>query len=37
MDVYVTGKKLRVGAIVICEIVARTDYDLAAAAIGDAR
>jgi ribosomal protein S12 methylthiotransferase len=35
--VYVTGKKLRVGAIVPCEIVARTDYDLAAAAIGAAR
>jgi len=35
--VYVTGKNLKVGAMVPCEIVARTDYDLAAAAIGPAR
>jgi ribosomal protein S12 methylthiotransferase len=35
--VYVTGEGLAVGAIVPCEIVARSDYDLAAAAIGDAR
>jgi ribosomal protein S12 methylthiotransferase len=35
--VYVTGEELSVGAIVPCEIVARAGYDLAAAAIGDAR
>jgi ribosomal protein S12 methylthiotransferase len=35
--VYVTGEDLAVGAIVPCEIVARSGYDLAAAAIGDAR
>jgi ribosomal protein S12 methylthiotransferase len=31
--VYVTGKKLRAGQIVPCEIVATRDYDLVAAAI----
>jgi ribosomal protein S12 methylthiotransferase len=35
--VYVTGEELSVGGIVPCEIVARSGYDLAAAAIGDAR
>ena len=35
--VYVTGEELSVGAIVPCEIVARAGYDLAAAAVGDAR
>jgi ribosomal protein S12 methylthiotransferase len=35
--VYVTGENLAVGAMVPCEVVARTDYDLAAAAIGDPR
>jgi ribosomal protein S12 methylthiotransferase len=35
--VYVTGEDLDVGAMVPCEVVARTDYDLAAAAIGDPR
>jgi ribosomal protein S12 methylthiotransferase len=35
--VYVTGEDLAVGAMVPCEVVARTDYDLAAAAIGDPR
>ncbi len=35
--VYVTGEKLAAGALVPCEIVARSDYDLVAAAIGDAR
>jgi ribosomal protein S12 methylthiotransferase len=35
--VYVTGKGISVGSIVPCEIVARSGYDLAAAAIGDAR
>ena len=33
--VYVTGEGLSVGAIVPCEIVARSEYDLAAAAIGE--
>ncbi|MCC7476200.1 MAG: 30S ribosomal protein S12 methylthiotransferase RimO [Pirellulales bacterium] len=32
--VYVTGEKLSVGAMVPCEIVARSGYDLAAAAVG---
>jgi ribosomal protein S12 methylthiotransferase len=32
--VYVTGEGLRMGAIVPCEVVARSGYDLAAAAIG---
>jgi ribosomal protein S12 methylthiotransferase len=35
--VYVTGEGISVGSIVPCEIVARSGYDLAAAAIGDAR
>ncbi len=35
--VYVTGQKLTVGAMVPCEIVARSGYDLAAAAIGKPR
>jgi ribosomal protein S12 methylthiotransferase len=35
--VYVTGKKLRPGRIVPCEIVARQGYDLVAAAVGKAR
>lgn len=35
--VYVTGERLSVGAMVPCEIVARSDYDLAAAAIGKPR
>jgi ribosomal protein S12 methylthiotransferase len=35
--VYVTGERLSVGSIVPCEVVARAGYDLAAAAIGDAR
>jgi len=35
--VYVTGERLAAGKIVPCEVVARTDYDLAAVAIGDAR
>jgi ribosomal protein S12 methylthiotransferase len=35
--VYVTGEKLAAGALVPCEIVARSGYDLAAAAIGEAR
>lgn len=35
--VYVTGENLRTGAIVPCEIVATSGYDLAAAAIGEAR
>jgi ribosomal protein S12 methylthiotransferase len=33
--VYVSGEGLRPGAIVPCEIVARSDYDLVAAAVGD--
>jgi ribosomal protein S12 methylthiotransferase len=32
--VYVTGKKLRPGAFVLCEIVATSDYDLVGAAVG---
>lgn len=35
--VYVTGENLAVGQIVPCEVVARADYDLAAAAIGEPR
>lgn len=35
--VYVTGENLRTGAIVPCEIVATSGYDLAAAAIGEPR
>ena len=35
--VYVTGEGLAVGAIVPCEIVARSDYDLVAAAVGEPR
>jgi ribosomal protein S12 methylthiotransferase len=35
--VYVSGDGLRVGAIVPCEIVARSGYDLAAAAVGEPR
>jgi ribosomal protein S12 methylthiotransferase len=35
--VYVTGAGLRPGAIVPCEIVASREYDLVAAASGNAR
>ena len=35
--VYVTGKKLRPGQIVPCEIVATRDYDLIGAAVGKPR
>lgn len=35
--VYVTGKKLRAGQIVPCEIVAVRDYDLIGAAVGKPR
>ena len=35
--VYVTGKKLRAGQIVPCEIVATRDYDLIGAAVGKPR
>jgi ribosomal protein S12 methylthiotransferase len=35
--VYVTGKKLRSGQIVPCEIVASQEYDLVAAALGRGR
>jgi ribosomal protein S12 methylthiotransferase len=35
--VYVTGKKLRPGQIVPCEIVASQEYDLVAAACGNPR
>jgi ribosomal protein S12 methylthiotransferase len=35
--VYVTGEELSVGSIVPCEIVATSEYDLVAAAVGDAR
>jgi ribosomal protein S12 methylthiotransferase len=35
--VYVTGKKLRPGQIVPCEIVASREYDLVAAACGNGR
>jgi ribosomal protein S12 methylthiotransferase len=33
--VYVTGEKLSTGRIVPCEVVARSDYDLVAVAIGE--
>src|SRR6185312_1570635 len=33
--VYVTGENLAVGSIVPCEIVATSEYDLVAAAVGD--
>ena len=35
--VYVTGKKLRPGRMVPCEVVASQGYDLVAAAVGKAR
>jgi ribosomal protein S12 methylthiotransferase len=35
--VYVTGKKLAVGKLVPCEIVAQSGYDLVAVAVGEAR
>lgn len=35
--VYVSGPKLKVGAIVSCEIVGSNDYDLIAASIGEPR
>jgi hypothetical protein len=35
--VYVTGKELSVGSIVPCEIVATSEYDLIAAAVGESR
>jgi ribosomal protein S12 methylthiotransferase len=35
--VYVSGEGLRAGAIVPCEVVGRSGYDLVAAAIGDSR
>ncbi len=35
--VYVTGRKLKAGQIVPCEIVARSEYDLVAVAVGGAR
>jgi ribosomal protein S12 methylthiotransferase len=35
--VYVSGKNLKVGAIVPCEVVGVSEYDLVAAAVGDAR
>jgi len=35
--VYVSGENLRVGAIVSCEIVGSSEYDLVVAAIGPAR
>ncbi|MGE0607329.1 MAG: 30S ribosomal protein S12 methylthiotransferase RimO [Pirellulales bacterium] len=35
--VYVTGKKLKAGQIVPCEIVAQQEYDLVAAAVGKPR
>jgi ribosomal protein S12 methylthiotransferase len=35
--VYVTGEELSTGSIVPCEIVATSEYDLVAAAIGEAR
>jgi ribosomal protein S12 methylthiotransferase len=35
--VYVTGERLSVGAIVPCEVVARSGYDLAAVAVGKSR
>jgi ribosomal protein S12 methylthiotransferase len=35
--VYVTGEHLSVGSLVPCEVVARNDYDLVAAAVGESR
>jgi ribosomal protein S12 methylthiotransferase len=35
--VYVTGEGLQAGAMVPCEIVGRSGYDLVAAAVGDSR
>ncbi len=35
--VYVTGKRIKAGAIVPCEIVATSDYDLVAVAVGKPR
>ncbi len=35
--VYVTGERLKLGSIVPCEVVARSGYDLAAAAVGPPR
>ena len=35
--VYVTGKKLAAGKIVPCEIVATSEYDLVAVAVGKSR
>jgi ribosomal protein S12 methylthiotransferase len=35
--VYVSGERLKPGALVPCEIVARSDYDLVAAAVGASR
>ena len=35
--VYVTGKKLRAGQIVRCEMVASREYDLVGASIGKPR
>jgi ribosomal protein S12 methylthiotransferase len=35
--VYVTGERLAIGSLVPCEIVARSGYDLAAAAVGKPR
>ena len=35
--VYVTGERLSAGAIVPCEVVGRSDYDLVAAAVANAR
>jgi ribosomal protein S12 methylthiotransferase len=35
--VYVTGENLRVGSIVPCEVVATSEYDLVAAAVGKPR
>jgi ribosomal protein S12 methylthiotransferase len=34
---YVTGENLRPGAFVPCEIVARNEYDLVTAAVGESR
>ena len=35
--VYVTGERLKAGALVPCEVVGRSGYDLVAAAVGPAR
>ena len=35
--VYVTGERLSIGSLVPCEVVARSGYDLAAVAVGEAR